>query len=251
MPYGFYNDRARYEIDIDSIKEQVEDALRDDILNLIYPNGSIYMTMTDDTPADLGFPGDWVQLHDRVLMATPEDGQAGATGGNDGGSITLAAGQVPLRKHQHGKGTLAHAHTHVESDEVLVRPTWIADTGKNKHHRQTLIDGGSITSYTRQSTPAKEGFNSGGASHHDGRAIIFNNLRRKSNATNAAANPVSTKGASVNALSGGSTDYAEITAVEPVDIMPPYVTVHVWQRDDQPVTSNGEANFGTIWEGEE
>ncbi len=35
MPYGFYDDRARYEIDINSIKEQVEDSLRDELLNLI------------------------------------------------------------------------------------------------------------------------------------------------------------------------------------------------------------------------
>lgn len=75
-------------------------ALRNYLVDLIYPIGSIYMTMGADNPAN-SFGGRWKQISQgRVLLgANSSEYSAGAKGGNK--SIKLTPEQVPLPEHAH------------------------------------------------------------------------------------------------------------------------------------------------------
>lgn len=69
------------------------------IINLIYPVGSIYMSVNATNPATL-FGGTWVQLKDRFLLGSGTTYSNGATGG--AATVTLTTAQMP--SHSHGTG---------------------------------------------------------------------------------------------------------------------------------------------------
>ena len=219
----------------ETIRAKVNE-IASDILGEVYPLGSLYFTMENVHPHDdLGFPGTWTQLEDRFLYASS---QAGQTGGAANGKIYLTEGQLPA--HKHSGGNLVYSHTHKENGDLLARPTYnlhpSGGTGKTRQRKvksgNSLID---ITSFTRQSNISTEG------THYDGRAIIFNSLRLTADSTSGAQNLVSTYGVNSGATWSGST--GSTGNGDPVDIMPPYITVHVWQRtgqDDPEDTNEGE-----------
>ena len=72
-----------------------------DIVNLIYPVGSIYMSVNNTSPASL-FGGTWVQLEDKFLLGAGSTYTAGNTGGE--ATHTLTTSELP--SHTHGLGTL-------------------------------------------------------------------------------------------------------------------------------------------------
>ena len=78
--------------------------------NLIYPVGSIYLSAINTNPASY-FGGTWVQIKSRYLYATGLDENTGAATGKDNMSTytgantqshTLTANQSGLREHNHG-----------------------------------------------------------------------------------------------------------------------------------------------------
>lgn len=66
------------------------------IVNLIYPVGSIYLSVNATSPATL-FGGSWTQLKDRFLLGAGSTYTAAATGGSS--THTLSASEMP--KHAH------------------------------------------------------------------------------------------------------------------------------------------------------
>lgn len=278
IPEGAIEDAVADAIDdqLEDIAEDLKDEVIDDIVGVIYPVGSLYFTMADlgeTGPSILGFPGNWVQLQDRFLYAST--GPSNLTLGNENGEVALQPEQVPLRNHRHAAAGLTFNHVHNEGGDTIVRPFKIRETAHKQRQTSVGSSNATITSFTRQSTPGNEGW--GKNDGYDGRAIIFNSLRRNTdNATTAKSSPVKTGGpiAFVDANSAGtgtsktgidgSTSYTSLDATENVNIMPPYITVHVWQRtedspaeggqesnssgssDDSANPSDGEANYGTI-----
>lgn len=94
-----------------------------DIVNLIYPVGSVYMSVNETSPATL-FGGTWVKIENRFLVAAGSSYTAGGTGGaasvsytpkgtNAGTAITAA--QMPKHRHVvklwNNAGTKANAKT--------------------------------------------------------------------------------------------------------------------------------------------
>ena len=61
---------------------------KSDLLNLIYPVGSIYMSVNNTNPASL-FGGTWQQIKDRFLLACGSTYNAGATGGEAKHTLTI------------------------------------------------------------------------------------------------------------------------------------------------------------------
>lgn len=81
------------------------DNIENDISNmidLIYPVGSIYMSVNSTSPATL-FGGTWEQLKDKFLLASGDTYTAGNTGGE--ATHTLTIGEIP--SHRHEASTLA------------------------------------------------------------------------------------------------------------------------------------------------
>lgn len=72
-----------------------------EIVDLIYPVGSIYMSANSTSPATL-FGGSWTRIQDRFLLAAGSSYSAGATGGE--ASHTLTTSEMPA--HSHGRGTM-------------------------------------------------------------------------------------------------------------------------------------------------
>lgn len=77
-----------------------------DLIDVIYPVGSIYMSVNDVNPATL-FGGEWKQIKDTFLLATGDTYANGSTGGS--AKVTLTANQSGLKAHGHG---MAHTHNH-------------------------------------------------------------------------------------------------------------------------------------------
>ena len=81
-----------------------------EMLNLIYPVGSIYMS-TNSTNPNVLFGGVWTQIEDTFLLCAGNTYTAGTTGGT--ATTTLAVTNLP--SHTHSVGAHAHglnSHTH-------------------------------------------------------------------------------------------------------------------------------------------
>lgn len=83
------------------------------IVDLIYPVGSIYMSVNSTSPQTL-FGGTWVQLEDTFLLGAGNTYTAGSTGGS--ASHTLTTDELPA--HTHGSETLTGSITIRAIDSV-------------------------------------------------------------------------------------------------------------------------------------
>ena len=121
------------------------------LFNLVYPVGSIYMSVNSVNPSFL-FGGEWEQIQDRFLLASGSTYSAGATGGE--ATHTLTTDEMP--RHTHTQN--AHSHT-IGS---LVRYTI---SGKGS---AAVGDGyGNTNNYKTGSTTATNQNTGGGQAHNN------------------------------------------------------------------------------------
>ena len=66
------------------------------VIDMVYPVGSIYMSVNATSPASL-FGGTWEQLKDRFLLAAGDTYAAGSTGGE--AQHTLTVNEMPSHRH--------------------------------------------------------------------------------------------------------------------------------------------------------
>lgn len=91
--------------------------LKTALLNLVYPVGSVYISVNSTSPATL-FGGTWVEIQDRFLLGRSSGHTAGSTGGES--EVALTATNMPSHTHTTGsagghtpEGTIASAsHSH-------------------------------------------------------------------------------------------------------------------------------------------
>lgn len=69
---------------------------KSDIVDMIYPVGSIYMSVNSTSPASL-FGGTWTQLEDRFLLGAGSTYTNGSTGGSS--TVTLTTANLPSHSH--------------------------------------------------------------------------------------------------------------------------------------------------------
>ena len=135
------------------------------IVNLIYPVGSIYMSVNNTSPATL-FGGTWSQLKDRFLLGAGDTYTNGNTGGaasvsytpagtNSGGAVsshTLTTDQIP-----------SHNHTFTGSA--------VTSGGQSQGHTHTFTTGNQSQDHTHTGTsgnPNKDHTHSGPSHTHTG-----------------------------------------------------------------------------------
>lgn len=70
------------------------------IVNTIYPIGSIYMSINNVSPSVL-FGGEWEQIKDRFLLSAGDDYTAGDIGGE--ATHTLTVDEMPSHNHNYGE----------------------------------------------------------------------------------------------------------------------------------------------------
>ncbi|HAJ66341.1 MAG TPA: hypothetical protein DCM61_07205 [Clostridiales bacterium] len=84
--------------------KEINTLLREKLLSLVYPVGSIYMSVNNDSPATF-LGGTWEQIEDTFLLAAGSSFAAGATGGaathhHSTANHTLTVSEIP--SHTHG-----------------------------------------------------------------------------------------------------------------------------------------------------
>ena len=77
------------------------DIVRSEIISVIYPVGSIYISTSPTNPYNLFGIGTWEQIEDTFLLAAGNKHIAGETGGEE--TVTLTTEQMP--SHSHGAST--------------------------------------------------------------------------------------------------------------------------------------------------
>lgn len=75
-------------------------------MNMIYPVGSIYMSVNNVSPSTL-FGGTWEQIKDKFLLSCGDTYAAGTTGGE--ATHTLTTNEMPLHTH------VQNAHSHAQN----------------------------------------------------------------------------------------------------------------------------------------
>ena len=75
--------------------DNIDENLKKQILNVVYPVGSIYMSFVNKSPADI-VGGKWEQIKNRFLYAS--DSTSGSTGGE--ASHVLSASEMPSHTHK-------------------------------------------------------------------------------------------------------------------------------------------------------
>ena len=78
-------------------KSKVVTDNKQELINLIYPVGSIYMSVNSTNPASL-FGGTWEQMEDRFLLGAGSTYSAGSTGG--AATVSLTIDQIPAHTHE-------------------------------------------------------------------------------------------------------------------------------------------------------
>lgn len=92
---------------LNKMDEGISNAVeKSDLLNLIYPVGSIYISVNSTNPASL-FGGTWEQIKDRFLLACGSTYNAGATGGEATHKLTID--EMPKHSHKTWLGTTGGA----------------------------------------------------------------------------------------------------------------------------------------------
>lgn len=100
---------------------------KSDLINLIYPVGSIYMSVNSTSPATL-FGGTWVQIQDTFLLASGTTYTAGGTGGSN--TATLQQTNLPhLTGHLEWHGVANGTHVYA-ADGVFSASTTISSKYK-------------------------------------------------------------------------------------------------------------------------
>lgn len=108
-------------------------------LDLIYPIGSIYMSINNTNPGTL-FGGTWEQIQDRFLLSAGSTYIAGSTGGS--ATVTLSINEIPSHSHS---GTTAGAgeHSHLlggNTSSVASGSSYARPRGYSSGVRQTTYD---------------------------------------------------------------------------------------------------------------
>ena len=87
------------EVEMKALKSQIDNIVIEGgglTLNVIYPIGSIYMSINNINPANL-FGGEWEQIKDTFLLAAGNTYTAGTTGGE--AEHTLTIDEMPRHDH--------------------------------------------------------------------------------------------------------------------------------------------------------
>ena len=162
-----------------------------DLINTIYPVGSIYMSVNSTNPSVL-FGGTWEQIKDTFLLATGDTYANGSTGGE--ATHTLTENEMP-------------SHTHIQDSH---------NHTQNAHNHTQNPHSHTIGSLARYDISKK-----GSAAVGDGHGNTQNYKTGDTTATNKEATATNNPQTATNQNTGGGQAHNN---------MPPYLAVNIWKR---------------------
>ena len=205
--------------------------------SLIYPIGSIYMSINNVDPGLL-FGGTWEQIQDMFLLAAGDSYKAGVTGGE--ATHKLTAEEMP--SHTHAFTGTAESHTHTFTGTAASHTHTFTGTAASHNHTSRIFNTNNknfnmgISGVRLKSTSAYEwvdissasDITTAGSTGGDNCGITRDtSITPKGTNTSTSVTPkgtnantsVTPKGA--NANTGGGTEHNN---------MPPYLAVYMWKR---------------------
>ena len=183
-------------------------ALNAEMVDLLYPVGSIYISTRDTSPSTLFKRGSWTRIQDRFLLAAGNTYAAGKTGGSASKNLQH---YHTVNSHRH----LVNGHSHFVYGHSLS----INEMPPHDHlyNRLQKAPEGSVTVVDYNLIYSGNGLNVWNA-------VEFTDVKGKGYAHNhgyTSSETPYTDYQSPNTTNAGSASQ---------DIMPPYLTVYVWQR---------------------
>ena len=175
-----------------------------DLINTIYPIGSIYMSVNSTSPQIL-FGGSWEQIKDTFLLATGDTYANGSTGGE--ATHTLTVNEMPSHTHiqdSHNHTQNSHNHTQDSHNHSASTDRKFLALGKNDNW-----------GYTN----ARQMQSTSGSYYYPYSNKNTSGLTEPENtASKTATNQATT---ATNQNTGGGQAHNN---------MPPYLTVYIWKR---------------------
>ena len=174
------------------------------IVDLIYPVGSIYMSVADVNPAVL-FGGSWEELQGKFLLGRSANHAAGSSGGEE--IHTLTATEMPAHTH---KGP---SHTHSINSHTHSASTGSAGTHHHTVNRAKLAATGTAR-YAIQDASSKP-----------------DDTYKNTKSAGAHSHTVSVAGSgSLTTNAGGTGNTGSAGSGGGHNNMPPFLSVYMWKR---------------------
>ena len=227
------------------------------VLQAVYPVGSIYCSYSNTSPATLFGFGQWTKIEGRFLLGANSTYSLGSTGGS--ATVALTVAQLPAHSHSASSAS-AGAHTHtitVSSGGAHTHTASSASAGNHTHTRGTMEIVGTYIAddltndNTRpQTTGAFSYFRPGGVrDSEDGTLAYQGSAGIDFKASRAWTGATSSNGAHTHTItvnSGGAHRHGASSAsagahTHSITVsntgsgqahsnMPPYLAVNMWRR---------------------
>ena len=168
-----------------------------ELIDIIYPIGSIYTSLNDVNPSLL-FGGSWEKIQGQFLLASGTEHNVGETGGSE--YTTLTVNELPSHTH------IQNSHTHTQAG--------------HSHKPSTTSQNFLITDTNIKINETKRVFPDSGTSAYYVYTTDYKNGIGEVNATNSATPTINGQTATNQNTGSGGTH----------SNMPPYLVVHMWKR---------------------
>lgn len=204
-----------------------------ELLDNIYPVGSIYMNISNINPENL-FGGTWIQLKDTMLLGVGDTYSENSTGG--AATHTLITDELPSHSHTFtgssatsGNQSVGHTHTYTDYYATTTGSTAIS-TAQLASHRHSLYGASGATDFpitnygTWQQTTTQWStstwISDTGSDNGHTHTGANTSTSRTSDGISANHTHSFTAAGSIGNTGGGKS----------FSILPPYTTVYIWKR---------------------
>lgn len=187
----------------------LEDLRISNIINLIYPVGSVYTSVSDHNPS-IWLGGTWVSFGSGRTLVGVDTGQS------EFNSVEKPGGHKELQSHAHGLNNHVHSlnnHTHNVPNHVHTMQ------GSGNHFHYLGINKSAVQKGTSYNKP--NNYESGSTSYKSNTTGNHTHTMNSSGNCTTGANNGNTGGNSGNTTSSGGGDAGNLQ---------PYITVFFWKR---------------------